>query len=309
MLKFDGKWRFTPPQDGKWKNRTIPNSSLDDFYSLIAKTANQGDRQEILEHFKQAFGSVIGLTPCWSSNESWAEVDLLDFMDKATNNAPLFLEAFYEACINLSESNNDIYAPDAEMINDLCIRHNIGYQIKPPKLILRDSELNEKNIQKRESNTVFDFGPIEQSSDEVPKIQVFLCHASGDKPKVRELFHLLQKDGIIPWFDEENLLPGQDWQIEIPRAVRDSDVVIVCLSKASVTKEGYVQKEIRQALDVADEKPEGKIYIIPLKLEECDVPLRLERWQWVNYFANDGYQRLLRSLKLCGAKKNTPRTI
>ena len=114
-------------------------------------------------------------------------------------------------------------------------------------------------------------------------LKVFLCHASSDKPAVRELYRRLCADGFAPWLDEEDLLPGQDWQYEIPKAVRQSDVVIVCLSRSPATK-GYVQKEIKFALDAADEKPEGTIFLIPLKLEECDVPDRLSRWQWVNLF-------------------------
>ena len=54
--------------------------------------------------------------------------------------------------------------------------------------------------------------------------------------------------------DEINLVPGQDWAIEIKKAVRRSDFVLVCLSASAVTKNGFVQKEIRFALDVADEK-------------------------------------------------------
>lgn len=129
------------------------------------------------------------------------------------------------------------------------------------------------------------------------RLSVFLCHASSDKPKVRELHQRLSNDGFTPWLDETNLLPGQDWQQEIPRAVRKSDIVLVCLSQASINKTGYVQKEIRYALDVADEQPEGTIFIIPLKLEECEVPERLRKWQWVNLFADDGYDRLILSLK------------
>jgi hypothetical protein len=79
--------------------------------------------------------------------------------------------------------------------------------------------------------------------------------------------------------------------------VRSSDVVLVCLSRSSVTKEGYLQKEIRFVLDVADEKPEGTIFVIPLKLEECEVPERLRRWHWVDYYDERGYERLLRSLQ------------
>jgi len=41
------------------------------------------------------------------------------------------------------------------------------------------------------------------------KLKVFLCHASQDKPVVRELYQrLLAEDWIEPWLDEEKLLPG-----------------------------------------------------------------------------------------------------
>ena len=127
--------------------------------------------------------------------------------------------------------------------------------------------------------------------------RVFLCHASGDKPSVRALYRRLRDDGFLPWLDEESLLAGQDWDREIAGAVRTSGVVLVCLSRTSVTKEGFVQKEIKYALDVADEKPEGTIFIIPVRLEECEVPSRLRRWQWVNLYEESGYVRLWQALR------------
>src|SRR5262249_31723982 len=47
------------------------------------------------------------------------------------------------------------------------------------------------------------------------RLQVFLCHSSGDKPVVRELYRLLRSEGFDPWLDEKNLIAGQDWQLEI----------------------------------------------------------------------------------------------
>ena len=105
-------------------------------------------------------------------------------------------------------------------------------------------------------------------------LKVFLCHASGDKPPVRELYKRLVSEGVDAWLDQEKLLPGQDWRMEIPRAVREADVVVICLSNKSITKEGYIQKEIKFALDSAEEKPEGTIFLIPARLEECAVPER-----------------------------------
>lgn len=129
------------------------------------------------------------------------------------------------------------------------------------------------------------------------RLRVFLCHSSTNKPIARDLYHRLESDGVDPWLDEKKLLPGQNWQMEIEKAVRNSDMVIVFLSRASISKRGYVQKEIRIALDVADEQPDGTIFIVPLRLEECDIPDRLRQWQWVNYFEKDAYEKLLLSIK------------
>jgi formylglycine-generating enzyme required for sulfatase activity len=130
-------------------------------------------------------------------------------------------------------------------------------------------------------------------------LSVFLCHASQDKPIVRELYKQLSAEKWIdPWLDEENLLPGQDFDFEIKKAMRDADAIIICLSKVSVTKEGYVNKEIRRALDVADEKPEGTIYVIPLRLDECEPTFdRLKRLQWADYFSPNSHEKLIKSLR------------
>ncbi|HET6977225.1 MAG TPA: toll/interleukin-1 receptor domain-containing protein [Pyrinomonadaceae bacterium] len=127
-------------------------------------------------------------------------------------------------------------------------------------------------------------------------IRIFLCHSSADKPAVRQLHERLLLDGFHPWLDEEALLPGDDWRLKILEEVNAADIVIVCLSASAINKRGYVQKEIKYALDVADELPEGTPYLIPVKLEECEIPQRLSRWQYVNLFEVKGYDRLISAL-------------
>ena len=134
------------------------------------------------------------------------------------------------------------------------------------------------------------------------KLRVFLCHSSQDKPIVRELYQRLLAEGWIdPWLDEENILPGQEWNLEIEKAVEASDVVIVCISRSSVSKEGYVQREIKKVLDIASEKPEGTIFIIPLRLDEYDLPRSMRMYQYLDYFPESelesSLRRLLRALK------------
>jgi hypothetical protein len=136
-----------------------------------------------------------------------------------------------------------------------------------------------------------------------PNLKVFLCHASEDKPAVRQLYRqLLAVDWIDPWLDEEKLLPGQDWNLEIEKAVEAADAVIVCVSTASVAKEGYVQKELRRVLNFALEKPEGAIFVIPVRLDDCDLPRQLKDRQGLRYFPDsqrlDAFEKLKTSLAL-----------
>ena len=149
--------------------------------------------------------------------------------------------------------------------------------------------------------TPADYQPVSRREysllESIRTLNVFLCHASNDKSAVRQLYTQLQNSSVHPWLDEEELLAGQEWQVEISKAVKNSDVVIVCLSKEAINKRGFVQKELKFALDVADEQPEGTIFLIPLRLEECEVPERLRRWHWVNLFDERGYDLLIRSLQ------------
>lgn len=136
-------------------------------------------------------------------------------------------------------------------------------------------------------------------------LRVFLCHSSKDKFFVRKLYNRLITIGITPWFDEESLLPGQDWDLVIQKEVRKSDAIIVCLSHNSVNQKGYVQKEIRLALDEADRQPENTIFIIPAKLENCEIPVRLGHLHCVNLYEyfEQGLSKLLISLYECAQKK------
>jgi hypothetical protein len=138
---------------------------------------------------------------------------------------------------------------------------------------------------------------LAHSPDHDRKLRVFLCHAREDKTAVLDLYTRLSADGLDPWIDVKKLLPGQRWRDEIARAIRDADAILVCLSQIATTKIGYVNSEIRQAMDRADDQPPGKIFVIPLRLDQCDLPERFQNIQWVDYFEPDGYQFLMLAFK------------
>lgn len=85
--------------------------------------------------------------------------------------------------------------------------------------------------------------------------RIFLAHASEDKPAVRQLYRELKARAFAPWLDVEDLLPGQVWKTEIPKAIRDASLFLACLSSRSVAKVGYVQNEFRLALAAFGQRP------------------------------------------------------
>lgn len=140
-------------------------------------------------------------------------------------------------------------------------------------------------------------------------LKIFLNYASEDRPAVRELYNRLKRESWLDvWLDEARLLPGQDWNLEIRKALDEADAVLACISARSVVKEGYVQKELRSIQNKALEKPEGTIYLIPVLLEPCDIPYSLRSLHWVDPSAEGGYERLILSLQKRAAQRKVPVT-
>jgi TIR domain len=137
---------------------------------------------------------------------------------------------------------------------------------------------------------------------------IFLSYAKEDADRVRRLHARLQDDGFQPWLDEHDLLPGQEWEHAIQSAIRTSGAFIAALSVNAISKTGFIQKEIREALEVAERMPDGKVFIVPVRLDECIVPERLRPWQWIDLFRRGGYDRLRSALmQHVGARAAVPR--
>ena len=126
---------------------------------------------------------------------------------------------------------------------------------------------------------------------------IFLVHAHSDKEAVFKLYTRLIKDGIHVWLDVENLQPGQDWQHEIRKAILKSDAVIVCLSRGFGQQQGYRHEELKIALEKAKLFTDNEIFIIPVRLEKCDMPETLRHLHRVDLFATGGYKKLILTLR------------
>ena len=105
------------------------------------------------------------------------------------------------------------------------------------------------------------------------------------------------RDGIDAWLDAQNLQPGQAWQQEIRRAILKSDRVLVCLTRGFNKQPGYRHEELKIALEKARLLDDGRIYLIPVRLERCRMPDSLHHLQRVDLFETGGYKKLIRALR------------
>lgn len=127
-------------------------------------------------------------------------------------------------------------------------------------------------------------------------IRVFLSYASEDRDQVKVLYDRLLDAGYQPWMDKRDILPGEKWDLSIYRAIRRADFFLVCVSPRAVGKRGFLQKEIKGALSYWQEKLDDDIYVIPVRLEPCEVPEPLNQFEWVDLFEPEGFPRLCQAL-------------
>jgi hypothetical protein len=126
--------------------------------------------------------------------------------------------------------------------------------------------------------------------------KVFISYAREDHEYAENLYSFLQTHDYSPWMDKKELMPGQNWDYQIQTALRRADFIILLLSDNSVGKRGYVQREFNQAVIYCEEKLDSDIYIIPVKINKCEIPAKLNKFQWVEYSSNDAFNKILNAI-------------
>jgi hypothetical protein len=133
------------------------------------------------------------------------------------------------------------------------------------------------------------------------KVKVFISYAREDEKEATRLFYDLQRHNISAWFDKKSILAGQNWREAIRKAIRECDYFIAILSNRSVSKRGFIQKEIKEAIDILGEFPENAIFLIPVRIDDCRPPYSLlNEIQWIDFFPDwdFGLSKLMKSISI-----------
>lgn len=124
---------------------------------------------------------------------------------------------------------------------------------------------------------------------------LFLSYASQDKDFAARLSSALRRAGASVWMDQFELQVGDSISEQVTKAISASDFLVVLLSPSSVNSQ-WVRKELSTAL--ALEIHARDITVIPVVIEDCDVPAELATKHVIDLRRNveDGIQLLVKQL-------------
>lgn len=116
--------------------------------------------------------------------------------------------------------------------------------------------------------------------------QYFISYSRQDTDVARRVADALADAGVEIWMDQRSIKPSDHWDRAIEAGLRESTGVVLILSPRACASNN-VMDEISLAVD-------AKKHLIPIMIEQCQLPLRLARVQFI-----DGVDDLPRAIALC----------
>jgi len=109
------------------------------------------------------------------------------------------------------------------------------------------------------------------------QMRVFISYVRENLEEVRRICAFLEGESFAVIWDQ-NLKPGQNWREELMAGIRHANAVLVCFSEQSEKKkESEFYAEIREIVAKIQKLPPGAIFLIPVRLSECEVlPIRID---------------------------------
>lgn len=106
-------------------------------------------------------------------------------------------------------------------------------------------------------------------------MQVFLSYENSDKDFAVALSSELKRRGVTVWLDQQNLLPGDNWALEIGKALAQSQAMVVLISPESMRSE-QVRREIEYALG----EPNFERKLFPIEVRPtAEIPWILRKFK------------------------------
>ncbi|MCP4104380.1 MAG: toll/interleukin-1 receptor domain-containing protein [Desulfobacteraceae bacterium] len=165
----------------------------------------------------------------------------------------------------------------------------------------KDSQIEKRDIQIDRLLNLLESGLKPETKKQLPGIKVFISCAEDDRLTANKIYADLQEKDMIPWVAHKDINAGERTEFAVRRTIKDSDYFLALLSTSSVNERGMFQKELKQAFDILAEHPQDGIFIIPVRLDDCNTNnevlselciIDMHKASW-----NSGMERIMQTLK------------
>ena len=136
---------------------------------------------------------------------------------------------------------------------------------------------------------------------------IILCHAFEDKKVVSHVYDALQTSGFEVWIDAESAFGEQESEPDMAKWLGQADCMLVFLSKNSVRKLGSTQHEFGKLIHTWKAMPEGAVYTITVRINDCQIPELLSSLDHVDLFDAQGLETIIRCLHEGNPTRQAPR--
>ncbi len=126
----------------------------------------------------------------------------------------------------------------------------------------------------------------------VTGMRIAIVAGNSDLDVSDGLVKLFRSNGIMCW-TERDMLPGSDRTLAIKTAYNEADFILVLLLKTSVARQGEFQRQVRMAVDANGVMPESGIKVMPVRLNDCDLPWELKKLYYIDANQPDAMKRLV----------------
>jgi len=170
---------------------------------------------------------------------------------------------------------------------------------------------------KNQLKTIIKYIANEMGINTMDRIKVFICYSTVNLEYAVKIYKMLETyHWISPWIAVENIQPGQNWQIEIEKAINEADITLVLLSEKAFGKNEYTYtfNEIRQVLEKMKGFDDDIVNLLPILVDgknpkaylSPNLANKFVEKQWIDLSQDDlekQFEKILRVLEQVSINK------
>ena len=128
------------------------------------------------------------------------------------------------------------------------------------------------------------------------KEKILIYYTHEDIGSAKKIYHDLKRYGLDVWIDYEHVLPGQSWKSAIEEIIKQCKYCLALISSNTTSENGFLRNELKFILELLSRHPELNIYLLTVRLDDCEPSLKNSGINFIDLFPEDQYRNGLKKI-------------